>query len=345
LRPKPSFFLFFGDWPSPVTSTNQWPGWVVGTHELIQVCATHCEGNNSPSHSAKTENCESGAKERRTYLETKPNALVCWLIICFTLCVLFSSSSSRVLSFCLCYSVLVPVFFFFSVFLSLCSLHSSVFFPLSYLQFLLSSSSGFYPFRLCPLVSVLGSFCVSVFSLFFVRGFLFFLCYLWFLASPVRSLGFYPLSSPGFSLQFSGPPFYCLCSVLLFSWYSLVPPQVFLCYFCLSLFRLFFCVSSQSSFFFIPLCASPVFSLFGWFASAFTLKRFPRNKVMNSCFLNGAVFLTKMAILQLCPWIKNNWTPLFRCSLQQGPFILFSCNLDPNQLQTLVIFQLSPWFP
>jgi hypothetical protein len=81
------------------------------------------------------------------------------------------------------------------------------------------------------------------FSLFFVRGFLFFLCYLVprFPSSFPRVLSSqFVLSSPGFSLQFSGPPFYCLCSVLFFSWYSLVPPPVFLCYFCLSFFRLFF---------------------------------------------------------------------------------------------------------
>jgi hypothetical protein len=74
------------------------------------------------------------------------------------------------------------------------------------------------------------------------------------------------------------------------------------------------------------------------------LKRFQRNKVMNSCFLNGAVFLTKMAIYNCAP-VKYNWTPLFRRSLQQGRFILFYSNIEPNQLQILVMFQLSPCFP
>jgi len=198
----------------------------------------------------------------------------CGLIICFTSV--------------FCFPLRLPVFFpsvFGILSLSLCFCSSLFFclpalfiplffFPLSSLQFLLSSSSGFYPFRLCPLVSVLGSFCVSVFF-FVLRPWVFIFSLLSlvprFPSSFPRVLSSqFVLSSPGFSLQFSGPPFYCLCSVLLFSWYSLVPPQVFLCYFCLSLFRLFFVLVPGLHFFFIPLCASPVFSLFGWFASVFS---------------------------------------------------------------------------
>ena len=78
-------------------------------------------------------------------------------MFCFPLRLpVFFSSVFGILSLSLCFcsslffclsALLVPLFFFF----------------LSSLQFLLSSSSGFYPFHLCPLVSVLGSFCVSVF--------------------------------------------------------------------------------------------------------------------------------------------------------------------------------------
>jgi len=201
---------------------------------------------------------------------------VCWLIICFTLCVLFSSSSSRVLSFCLWYSVLVLVFLFFSVFLSLCSLqYSSVFFFLS----LPSSSSLVRPLGsiLFVYVSWFLSWVLSVFpffSLFFVRGFLFFLCYLWFLASPVRSLGFYPLSSSSVPPDSpSSSPVLLSTVFALFCYFPGILSSL-LRFFVLFLplsFPSFFSVLVPSLHFsFTPLCASPVFSLFGWFASVFS---------------------------------------------------------------------------
>jgi len=105
--------------PNPVTGPSHWHGWATRTRELIYECTVQCEGNYITFiQYAKTWNCESGAKERRTYLEMKSNALVCRLIGCFTLYVLFSSSSSCVLSFfCPCplirkFSLLVFFFLF-----------------------------------------------------------------------------------------------------------------------------------------------------------------------------------------------------------------------------------------
>jgi hypothetical protein len=144
--------------------------------------------------------------------------------LCFVFLFVFPCSFLLSLVFCPCPCVFVLLCFF----VSLLSSFLCFFFPLSSLQFLLSSSSGFYPFRLCLLVSVLGSFCVSVFF-FVLRPWVFIFSLLSLVprfssAFPRVLSSQFILSSPGLSLQFSGPPFYCLCSVLLFSWYSLVPP-------------------------------------------------------------------------------------------------------------------------
>jgi hypothetical protein len=163
----------------------------------------------------------------------------------------FESPRCQVRPSVLCFPLRLPVLFpsvFGILSLSLCFCSSlffcisALFIPLLFFSLSLPSSSSLVR-PLGSILSVLGSFCVSVFF-FVLRPWVFNFSLLSlvprFPSSFPRVLSSqFVLSSPGFSLQFSGPPFYCLCSVLLFSWYSLVPPQVF-CVISASLFRLFF---------------------------------------------------------------------------------------------------------